>query len=249
MDYIKHFAQNPTEYLEYRPDYPVALFEYLASICDHHHFAWDCGTGNGQAALALATYFNTVVASDINQEPLNIALQKNNLSYHCWPAEQTELKDASVDLITVAQALHWFDLDSFYEEAKRVAKPQGMIAAWCYSLGSITPAIDMVIQKLYHDILGDTYWPKERRYIDEDYKTIAFPFKKSKTPAFEAQKTFHFSSLIGYLRTWSAVKEYQFKNEQDPVALVLPALEKAWGENDKDYTMRWSIHLLVGKLR
>lgn len=249
MDYIKHFAQNPAEYLQYRPDYPVALFEYLAGMCEHRQLAWDCGTGNGQAAIALAALFKNVVASDINQEPLNIALQKDNLSYHCWPAEETELEDASVDLITVAQALHWFDLDSFYAEARRVAKPHSHIAAWCYALGSVSPEIDKVIQKLYHDILGDAYWPKERRYIDAEYKTIAFPFKKMKTPAFEAQKIFQLPALIGYLRTWSAVKEYQLQNEQDPVDLILPELQTAWGNSDIAMTMRWPIHLLVGKLR
>ncbi len=249
MDYIKHFAQNPDEYLQYRPDYPMALFEYLVGLCEHRQLAWDCGTGSGQAAIALAAYFEEIVASDVNQEPLNIALQKNNLSYHCWPAEETELKEASVDLITVAQALHWFDLDSFYEEARRVAKPHGLIAAWCYTLGSINPDLDKVIQKLYHDILGNAYWPKERRYIDEGYKTIAFPFKKIKTPLFEAQKTFHLPALIGYLHTWSAVKEYQLQNEQDPVELILPELQTAWGDREVPMTMRWPIHLLVGKLR
>jgi len=249
MDYIKHFAQNPSEYLQYRPDYPVALFEYLAGLCEYRKLAWDCGTGNGQAAIALAGYFRKVVASDVNQESLNIALQNDNISYHCWPAEQTELEDASVDLVTVAQALHWFDLDSFYAEARRVAKPHGIIAAWCYSLGSMTPAIDKAVQKLYHDILGDAYWPKERRYIDVGYKTISFPYKKIKSPTFEAHKNFQMSALIGYLHTWSAVKEYQLKHEQDPVSLILPEIKAAWGEPDNTYTMRWPIHLLVGKLR
>lgn len=249
MDYIQHFAHNPADYLKYRPDYPVALFEYLAGLCAGCETAWDCGTGSGQAAVALAGYFSKVVASDVNQDLLNIALQKHNLSYYCWPAEQTELKKSSIDLVTVAQALHWFDLNSFYEEAKRVAKPHAIIAVWCYSLGSMTPVIDKVVQKLYHDILGNAYWPKERRYIDSGYKTIPFPFKKIKSPPFEAQKNFNYSALIGYLRTWSAVKEYQLKNEQDPVSLILPELETAWGDVDKTYTMHWPIHLLVGKLR
>lgn len=189
------------------------------------------------------------MASDVNQEPLNIALQKDNISYHCWPAEQTELEDDSVNLITVAQALHWFDLSSFYEEARRVAKRRAIIAVWCYSLGSVNPTVDKVIAKLYHDILGDAYWPKERRYIDAGYKTIAFPFKKIKTPIFEAQKTFQFQELVGYLKTWSAVKEYEMKQQHDPVFLILSELETAWGDKEKTYIMRWPIHLLVGRLK
>lgn len=250
MEYIQHFAQNPSAYLQYRPDYPAALFEYLAGLCDQHFLAWDCATGNGQAALPLAQYFTEVVASDVNQEPLNVALQKDNLSYHCWPAEQTEFEDASVDLITVAQALHWFDLECFYAEAIRVAKPRAIIAAWCYSLGSLTPAVDIVIQKLYHDILGDAYWPKERRYIDNGYKTILFPFKKLKTvPEFYTEKQFNLSDIIGYLHTWSAVKEYQLQNKQDPIELITNELATAWGDPEKIITMRWPIHLLVGHIK
>lgn len=250
MEYIQHFAQNPSAYLQFRPDYPAALFEYLAGLCQHHFLAWDCATGNGQAALPLAQYFTQVVASDINQEPLNVALQKDNLSYHCWPAEQTELENASVDLITVAQALHWFDLECFYAEARRVAKPRAVIAVWCYSLGSLTPAIDAVVYKLYHDILGDAYWPKERRYIDEEYKTIAFPFKKMKhIPDFYTEKQFNLSQMLGYLRTWSAVKEYYLQNKQDPLELVEKELSTVWGDENKTVTMRWPIHLLVGQLK
>ncbi len=249
MNYIQHFAQNPADYLQYRPDYPAALFQYLASLCENHLLAWDCGTGNGQAAIPLAGIFEQVVASDVNQEPLNVALQKNNLSYHCWPAEQTDLEDSSVDLITVAQALHWFDLNSFYAEARRVAKPHGVLAAWCYSLGSVSPAIDKVIQKLYHDILGDAFWPKERRYLDTAYKTISFPFKKLKTPTFQAQKDFRLIELIGYLQTWSAVKEYQQRMGQNPLELILPELTAAYGDPETVITMRWPLHLLVTNLK
>ncbi|MCS5711323.1 methyltransferase domain-containing protein [Candidatus Berkiella aquae] len=248
MTYIQHFAQNSGDYLQYRPDYPEALFQFLADLCGEHQLAWDCATGNGQAALPLAKYFKQVIASDINQQPLNVALQNENIAYYCWPAEQTELQPRSVDLITVAQALHWFDLPSFYEEVRRVAKPKAIIAAWCYSLGSVSPEVDRVIHSLYHDILGDTFWPKERRYIDKEYKTIAFPFKKKVTSTFHAEKNFQLASLIGYLRTWSAVKEYQQRLNQDPIQLIFNDLEQAWGKSEKVYTMQWPLHLLVGRI-
>lgn len=247
MEYIQHFADGAENYQKYRPDYPAALFQYLASLCEHE-LAWDCATGNGQAALPLAAYFEEVIASDINEQPMNVALQKDNLSYYCWPAEQTSLKNNCVDLITVAQALHWFDLPSFYSEVNRVGKRQSIIAAWCYSLGNVSPLVDKVIAKLYHDILGDTYWPKERRYIDHHYKTIAFPFKKLKTPSFVAEKSFQLTELVGYLNTWSAVKEYQQRQQQNPVEMILSELENAWG-TEQSYTMQWPIHLLVGKIK
>src|SRR3989338_2539931 len=169
MKYTNHFADKSGDYGKFRPTYPEALFHYLANLTTDHDLVWDCGTGTGQAAIALAHYFKHIIATDVNQAQLDAAPQKSNVHYQHCNAEQTPIATASVDLVTVAQALHWFDLPSFYTEVNRVLKPAGIIAAWCYSLGHLTPDIDRLIQKLYVDILGDTYWPKERRYIDEEY--------------------------------------------------------------------------------
>lgn len=249
MSYINHFGEQSSDYLKFRPDYPLELYNYLVGLVEAHERAWDCGTGNGQTAIHLAPYFKEVIATDINQAQLDVAHKKDNIRYYCWPAEKTQIIHSSVDLITVSQALHWFNFNEFYAEAKRVAKPHSVIAAWSYSLGKINPALNQVIEKLYYKILGDTYWPKERKYIDEEYKTIPFPFKKIPTPDFAIEKQMNFSQLIGYLQTWSAVKEYEKYHHKNPVDFIQLDLKAAWGEIDSVHTMYWPIHLLVGQLK
>lgn len=249
MKYIHHFGEQSNNYLQFRPDYPDELYDYLMTLIKEHHLAWDCGTGNGQAAVKLAQYFDEVIGSDVNQAQLDVAVKKSNVHYFCWSAEKTELEENTVDLITVAQALHWFHFDKFYQEVNRVAKPNSIIAAWCYSLGSINPDIDKQINKLYEEILGDHYWPKERRYIDASYYTIPFPFQKIEPPSFLMKKKMTFAQLMGYLNTWSAVKEYQMHNHNNPLDLIYVDLQNAWGDPTIVYTMQWPIHLLVGKIK
>lgn len=246
MKYTNHFGNRSSDYLQFRPNYPDSLFVYLAGLAKSHDTAWDCGTGNGQAAIELSQYFTQVIATDINQAQLDIAPKIDNISYYHCPAEKTHIPNASIDLITVAQALHWFDFTHFFNEVRRVAKPEGIIAAWSYSLGTITPEIDNIIQKLYFEILGDEYWPKERRYVDKGYKTIPFPFSKIVPPEFQIVKEMDFAQLLGYLATWSAVKEYQKRNQINPLGLIISDLEKAWGDPESTHFMTWPIHLLVG---
>lgn len=248
MDYIKHFNEKTDNYLRFRPDYPIALYDYLDKLVSNHHCAWDCGTGNGQAAVALSNYFDLVIASDINEKPLEAALKSTKIEYICCSAESSPINDKSVDLITVAQALHWFNFDLFYNEVRRVAKESAFIAAWTYSLGKFNFAIDDVIFKLYKELLGDEYWPLERRFIDEKYQTIPFPFNKIATPFFYIEKEITLLELIGYLNTWSAVKEYELRNGLNPINLVAQELESAWGNPRKSNKIVWPIHLLVGTL-
>lgn len=246
MNYIDHFGNKSENYLNYRPNYPDELYQYLSSLVVEHDLAWDCGTGNGQAAVKLANYFKQVIGTDLNQAQLDVAIKKDNIHYYCWPAEKTEIPTASVDIITVAQALHWFNFDSFYEEVRRVAKPKGIIAAWCYALGSINDEIDIEIKNLYTNILGSDYWPKERRWIDNQYQTIPFPFSTISSPHFKIEKELDFQGLIGYLNTWSAVKEYQKQNLKNPIDFIHDDLLKAWGQQSILRKMFWPIHLLVG---
>jgi hypothetical protein len=248
VDYIKHFNQKTDNYLRFRPDYPDALYDYLAKLVKDHQCAWDCGTGNGQAALALSKYFDQVIASDVNQEPLNAAPKSAKIQYICCPAENTPIKDKSVDLTTIAQALHWFDFDLFYKELRRVSKDSALVAAWSYSLGRFNFEVDVVISKLYNDLLGDNYWPVERRYIDKEYLTIPFPFRKIASPSFTIEKELNLPELLGYLNTWSAVKEYELRNKLNPINLVAQELESAWGEPLVKHKIIWPLHLLVGRL-
>ncbi|OGT50829.1 MAG: hypothetical protein A3E84_04905 [Gammaproteobacteria bacterium RIFCSPHIGHO2_12_FULL_42_13] len=248
MGYVHHFGDRPENYLSFRPDYPQALFSYLAKTAKNNNTAWDCATGNGQAASALSPYFKQVIATDINQAQLDVAPKKKNISYHVWPAEHTQIENSSVDLVTIAQALHWFDFSMFYDEVRRVATADGIIAAWCYSLCTVNPAIDTVIKKLYFEILGETYLPKEAKFIRDEYKTIPFPFMKQQVPVFSIEKDINFKQLIGYFQTWSAVKEYQNRLLKNPLDLIVSDLKKAWGNTNENQHISWPIHLLVGRV-
>lgn len=245
MSYLDHFSDESEKYLEFRPNYPQALFDFLIGIVKVHDLAWDCATGNGQAAFELSKYFKRVVATDLNQAQLNVALQNSNIDYRCEKAEETSLADKSVDLITVAQALHWFYLDDFYKEAKRVLKPKGIIAVWCYPLCAITPEIDKVVKKLYSEIL---WWPTEREYIDNEYRTIPFPFEEIPSPAFEITKTCNLEEFVHYLETWSAIKEYLKRHKVDPLTLIMDDLEEAWGLGTTHQVV-WPIHVRLGVVK
>ena len=254
------FSAQSKEYASSRPTYPQALIEFIIGLVKDKQLAWDCATGNGQAAIMLAGHFNKVIASDISARQIENAIKKDNVEYRIFPAENTPLDDNSVDLITVAQALHWFDFDRFYYEAKRVLKLRkkegnasgcgGVIAAWAYGLHTISPEIDKISYHLYEDILGDKYWPAERKYVEERYETIPFPFDPISSPErLQIHLEWTMPELIKYFRSWSSVQKFIEKNRLDPVNEVRDALEKAWGGknhiNEKKIVV-WPLYVKVG---
>ncbi|MBI3778982.1 MAG: class I SAM-dependent methyltransferase [Gammaproteobacteria bacterium] len=247
MKFKDHFSGHAGDYARYRPDYPDVLFEFLAKSAKAHELAWDCGTGNGQAALGLAGYFDRVIATDPSQAQIRNAVRHKKIEYFAAPAEQTEIPSRSVDLITVAQALHWFRFDAFYQEASRVLKPDGLLAVWCYGLSRINPDVDKVVHHYYKNIVGP-YWPAERHYIDEKYRTIPFPFLELPTPEFYMKAEWNMNDMIGYLHTWSATQRCQRKNEQNPIDIVRRALARAWGPETAQQTVRWPIYLRLGRM-
>ena len=223
-----NFSSGSDQYAQFRPTYPDALFDYLLTLVPHRQNAWDCGTGNGQVAIVLADHFDHVAATDLSGSQLASALPHQRIDYSVQPAEKTNFPNTYFDLITVAQAIHWFDFDAFYREVDRTIRPGGVLAVIGYDLLRISPAIDAVVDAFYREVVGP-YWDKERRYIDEQYRTIPFPAGEIPAPVFVNEVEWSFEHLIGYLGTWSAVKHYQKQNGQDPVALVYPGLKKSWG--------------------
>jgi len=239
-----NFSSNPEQYARYRPTYPDALFEYVLSLCTRKEHAWDCGTGNGQVAQVLAAYFNGVQATDISRGQLNAAPQHVAITYSVQPAEETNFPDAHFDLITVAQAVHWFDFDRFYAEVNRTLRSDGVLVILGYGLPSITLQVDAVIANFYHHVIGP-YWDPERHYIDEHYRTIPFPFKEIETPQFAQELEWELEQLLGYLRTWSVVKHYIQKHGVDPVSDLASELHEAWG-NAQRQTVVFPLLLRIG---
>lgn len=240
-----HFSVNSEKYGKYRPDYPEVLFQFLSSITPGHDLAWDCATGSGQAAHGLIKYFHKIIATDASQKQIENAMHHKKISYQVEPAHQTSILTESTDLITVAQALHWFEFDRFYEEARRVLKQNGIIAVWTYNLLTISPEIDVIIKYFYFDIVGD-FWPPERKFVEKGYENIPFPFNKLPSPSFRMSANWTIKQLVGYIGTWSAVKRYRDKKGSDPVKWIEKELTKIW-DNSAVMNVHWPLSILIGK--
>ena len=241
---IDNFSAGSSDYATFRPESPAELFDFLYDNVPAFDAAWDCGTGNGQVAEKLAHRFGKVFGTDISNEQLAHAKQKNNVTYLQERAEATSIADHSIDLVTAAQAIHWFDFDGFYSEVKRVAKPGALIAAWTYTNLRITAAVDEVTDHLYYDITK-AYWDKERAYVDAAYSTIPFPFEEINTPQFGIKRNCTLQQVLGYLRTWSGVKHYAAKEHADPTLLILSGLKKAWGPAET-LEVHWPVFMRAG---
>lgn len=242
-----NFSALATIYAKFRPVYPAALYEFLRNHTPAFSHAWDCGTGNGQVAVELSRFFEQVTATDISQAQLDAAQQQSNISYIACRAEQTGFADNSFDLITIAQAIHWFDFDRFYAEAIRVARPGALLAAWTYTLCRIDAATDRIIDHLYQDIAGP-YWDKERSYVDDEYRTIPFPFTAIDTPVFFIEEQWNLPQMTGYLGSWSAIAHYRQQNGTDPLQRITGELEKVWPA-DTVKTVRFPVYMRAGHIQ
>lgn len=245
VNFKDHFSGHATDYTRYRPGYPPGLFEYLASLSEQRERVWDCGTGNGQAAVGLAGYFDEVIATDASAEQIANAVPHTKIRYAVAPAEATAIPAHTVDLITVAQALHWFDFDAFYAEARRVLRPDGHLAVWSYGLLWVSDEVDPVLRRFYGETI-EVYWPPERRHIEAAYRSIPFPFRELTPPAFNMQAHWSLDDLCNYLRTWSAVRRYQSANREDPVLALAAELATVWGRREDEKIIRWPLHLRIG---
>lgn len=223
------FSSHAKDYSRYRPSYPGALFQFLQKIVPNKKRAWDCATGNGQVAGELAGFFEQVYATDISINQLSHAVQNPKIHYTKQPAEKSNFPNGHFDLVTVGQAVHWFDFERFFAEVQRVLKKDAVIAVFGYALFRSNSGTDEIIRHFYENIIGP-YWQPERQYLEEKYQTIGFPFQEIKAPAFEMKQTWSFERLVGYLNTWSAVKAYEKENKENPVALIRQELQENFGE-------------------
>ena len=235
MKFKDLFSGHASDYARFRPRYPAPLFAWLARLVPRHELAVDVGSGNGQAATALAGYFARVMAIDPSGSQLAQGEPLPNVEYRKAAAEETGLDDGVADLMVAAQALHWFDHQAFFSEARRVVRPAGALVVWCYGLTHVTAEIDGLVHELYEDQLG-AYWDPERRLVENGYRSIAVPFEELASPAFEIQTSWTLAELVGYLGTWSALKRYVAEHasaagpeSESPLELMFPRLERAWG--------------------
>ncbi|HKR07008.1 MAG TPA: class I SAM-dependent methyltransferase [Bacteroidia bacterium] len=241
-----NFSKVANLYSQFRPSYPAALFDFLIPLVHSRKIAWDAGTGNGQIASELANYFEKIFATDLSEKQIKNAIIRKNIIYKVEKAEQTTFGDNEFDLITVAQAIHWFDFSKFYAEVKRTLKPEGIIAVIGYGLCIIDQKADKIIDHLYSNILN-SYWDEERKYIDEHYKTIPFPFIEIPTPAFKSVYDWNLEQLIGFLNSWSAVQHYKDRNNnENPLDEIINNLRSCWQENEKK-KVSFPAFLRVGK--
>lgn len=242
-----NFSTISDQYAKFRPDYPQAIYDFLYPLLKQKECAWDCATGTGQVARELAKDFITVEATDMSAEQLKHAYPADNIKYSVQKAEHTTFADDSFDLITVAQAVHWFDFHQFNDEVKRVGRSNSVIALIGYELNNITPEIDTIVRAFYTDVVG-SYWDPERRHVQDRYQNIPFPYRELEIPEITNIKLWQLENLIGYLNTWSAVQHYEKKNGNNPVRQIEDDLRKAWG-NVETRRVNFPIIFKVGRVK
>lgn len=224
-----HFSGHARQYARYRPSYPAKLYDWLAEQAPARNCAWDVATGSGQAAVEIARRFRQVIATDGSQQQIDQAVPASNIEYRVETAEACTLADHSMELVTVAQAYHWFDHSSFVALLPRIATQNAVFAIWTYTLAQVSAEMDQVIRNFYAGPI-DPYWPDERRLVEKGYSSLQFPWPEMTVPDFNLELQWSLADLLGYLGTWSAVQRYKSANLVDPVSLCEPELRRAWGE-------------------
>lgn len=241
-----HFSSVSAAYSSFRPRYPVALIEFVASIAPRHRVAWDCGAGSGQATTDIARHFEFVVGTDLSVDQLSRATTNAHVGLAASSAEAAAVRSRSVDAITVAQALHWFRHDAFYAEVKRVASgSDAAIVAWTYAAPRMEGDVGEVLRRFMFEDIG-AYWPAERKYVDDEYRTIPFPFARIDAPPFALENDWTLAQVAGYMRSMSATARYIKANGTDPVIAVEAEL-RALRPDDSARRIVWPVLVLAGR--
>jgi SAM-dependent methyltransferase len=242
------FSTVASGYARFRPTSPPALFDWLAAVAPARYLAVDVGTGNGQAAAELGQRFARVLAVEPSAQQLANATPHPRVTYLRAPAEATGVDVASADLIAASQAFHWFDHPRFFAEVRRIARPGAVLAVWCYGLDEVTPEVDAAVMELYEGHL-DAYWEPERRLVEQLYRDVAFPsdFVELAAPPFEIRVSWRVEQLVGYLETWSALATYRRVRGEDPMPVIVPKIERAWGAAD-EREVRWPMGMRAFRL-
>jgi SAM-dependent methyltransferase len=240
------FSRSADGYARFRPKYPATLFDWLAEVTPARGLCVDVGTGSGQSAVELGERFARVVALDPSEAQLAKATPHARVTYRRGEAEATGVEAASTDLVAASQAFHWFDHPRFYDEVRRIARPGGIVAVWCYGIDSINPEVDAVVDELYTGYLGSS-WEPERRLVERLYRDVPFPFEELAPPRFEMHAEWGLEHLVGYIETWSALGTYRRNHGDDPMKTIIPKLEAAWGDAERR-VVTWPVGMRVGRV-
>ena len=240
-----HFSHSAAGYAAYRPTYPIELVRFLADTVSRKEFAWDCGCGSGQLSKLLAEEFAHVSATDASEKQIENAVHHPQVRYACASAEASGLGDEVADLIVAAQAAHWFDLPAFYREVRRVGRSGSVIALVAYGIVKVDEPLDAIIGRFYRDVIG-SYWPPERKHVEEGYRSLDFPFTEIRVPDMAMTASWTLPDFIGYVNTWSAVAAMERVLGPEPRARFSHDLGEAWGGAEEKRTIRWPLSLRVG---
>lgn len=241
------FSKQSDLYARYRPTYPKELYDYILSFVKEKNTAWDCATGNGQAAVVLADHFKKVIATDISAAQIDKAIKKENIEYSVCSAESTPFADNTFDLVTVAQAYHWIKWDEFKKEVTRVCKPEAVIAIWTYNRNKIgDKKIDDAIFSFYENVTK-SYWDNERKYVEELYETVEFEYELLPVKQFETTLNWQREDMIGYISSWSAIQKYIKVNGHSPIPTIEEEIKKLWPEGEVKKVV-FPIYLKLGRV-
>jgi len=245
MSFRDHFSMRAGDYARYRPRYPKEMYACLAGVAPSRRLALDCATGSGQAALGLAAHFERVIATDASPEQLARATTHERVDYAVAYAEAAPVLEHSVDLVVAAAAVHWFDLDRFYADVRRILRPGGVIAVWSYYMFEAEAGVTEVMARYADEIVGD-YWPERMHLNQNRYAGLPFPFERIEGPHFSMEAHWSLGQMLGFATTWSASQRYEQQHGSHPLERVLPDLEQAWGDPSRRLRFRWPLHMLVG---
>lgn len=239
------FSEKANLYARARPRYPEALFAFIASKAQSLERAWDCGTGNGQAAVSLAQHFSEVCASDPSQDQIDQATRAPHVIYSVQRAERTTFPSRHFDAICVAQALHWFDFGPFFSEVNRLAKPGAIFAAWGYSWPTVDSHFDVVFESVVRRVI-EPYWAPQNHLLWSGYAEVPLPFARIDTPSFEIAVSWTYREFMAYIATWSAFRKYMAETGDELVERTAAALQTVWGNPDSAREVRMPLCLLAG---
>jgi SAM-dependent methyltransferase len=241
-----HFSRDSRSYAEFRPRYPASLFSWVAALPAARRLAWDAATGSGQAATMLVPHFERVVATDLSREQLQARLEAPGAYYAASLAEASGLRGARVDLVTVAQAYHWFDHSRFHREVSRVIVPGGALAVWCYGVMRAPPDLDAAVTRFYYETVG-SYWPAERGHVEKGYRHFEIPIAEVESPPLAIEAELTLPQFLGYVRTWSAVGRFMQAMGYDPVQALGRELGAIWMDPASTRRITWPISVRAGR--